>query len=83
MVAGPRRRLRRGPASRVGGKLAIASSAQPRRENRAAEFSSVRVGPPFPDIQILGFCGGGQKEEIGGQEEVVNFGGGCDKRFFF
>ena len=38
VVAGPRRRLRRGPASRVGGKLAIASSAQPRRENRVAGF---------------------------------------------
>ena len=55
--AGPRRKLRRGPASRVGGKLAIASSAQPRRENHAAEFSSVRVGPPFSIKWIPGFCG--------------------------
>jgi len=35
---GPRCSLRRGPPSRVGGKSAIASSAQPKRENHAAEF---------------------------------------------
>ena len=55
--AGPRRSYD-GPASRVGGKLAIASSAQPRRENRTAEFASVCVGLPFPSMQIPGFCGG-------------------------
>ena len=43
-AAGPRRRLRRGPASRVGGKLAIASSAQPR--------------PPFSINWIPGFSAG-------------------------
>ena len=60
--AGPRRRLRRGPASRVGGKLAIASSAQPRRENHVAEFVKRRVitAPDYPDSRIFqagwGFC---------------------------
>ena len=55
---GPRRSLlRRGPPSRVGGKLAIASSGQPRRENSGAEFSSVRVGTPLAINWIPGFCG--------------------------
>ena len=56
---GPRRSLRRGPPSRVGGELAIASSAQPRRENHAAEFSQLasehrsRLSrfPDFPGVQ--------------------------------
>ena len=47
-AAGPRRSLRWGPASRVGGKLAIESSAQPRRENRGAEFKCSR-GTTFLD----------------------------------
>ena len=45
-LAGPRRRLRRGPASRVGGKLAIALQRSRGGKNHVAEFSQFAWDPP-------------------------------------
>jgi len=49
--AGPRRRLRRGPASRVGGKLAIASSARSLR--RGPTRAPHAGGPPLRGLKEI------------------------------